>query len=208
MKKVFLLYLLSAVLVSADNLQRLESGNETFLDTESIQKIREKFIGYQVPFAAFLACADSRVAPEILFSQSIGDLFVVRNAGNVIDDVVIASLEFAVDVLQVPMLIVIGHQNCGAVNGALQLTLEDIKVKPSSLNTIFKKIQPSLDNVVDNSEITQSKMDQAVKDNAVYQLDVLISKSSVIQKKIRKKELVVYALYYEIDTGKVFELNR
>ncbi|MGD2170266.1 MAG: carbonic anhydrase [Chlamydiota bacterium] len=207
MKKVFLFFLLSTVLVSADNLQRLESGNETFLDAKSIQKVREKFIGYQAPFAACLACADSRVAPEILFSQSIGDLFVVRNAGNVIDDVVIASLEYAVDVLQVPMLVIIGHQNCGAVSGALQLTLQETKVQPSSLNAIFKKIQPSLDNVVDSSEITQSKRDQAVKDNAIYQLDVLISKSSVIQKKIRKKELTVYALYYEMDTGKVFELN-
>src|SRR4029077_7516633 len=111
--------------VSADEaLARLEAGNRRCVGGESshehnLANWRERFLKTQRPFATILACSDSRVPPELLFDQGFGDLFVVRVAGNVAGDDVIASIQYAIAHLDNKLIVVTGHQNCGAVSAAL-----------------------------------------------------------------------------------------
>jgi len=106
-------------------LQRLVDGNRRFVDGQMLHQRQgadrrgETQTGQQ-PFAAILTCSDSRVPPEILFDQGIGDLFVVRNAGNVLDDIVEGSIAYAVEHLGVPLVVVLGHTRCGAVTAAIK----------------------------------------------------------------------------------------
>lgn len=188
-------------------IEDLFKGNQKFLQNLSLQKKRQEWVTDQNPSFCVLACSDSRVAPEIICSQTLGSMFVIRNAGNVVDEIALASIEFAVEVLQVENLIVLGHQNCGAVRGALEVTLENIEVKPTRLHSIYKKIQPSFSNIVDFESINQSILDQAAQDNAIYQLKVLLKKSPIIRGAYRENRLSLFSLYYEMDTGKIFKLN-
>lgn len=105
-------------------LQALREGNRRFATGQAIHPHqdatrREEVLPGQRPFAALLACSDSRVPPEVIFDRGVGDLFVVRTAGHVVDDVALGSIEYAVEHLQVPLLVVLGHTRCGAVTAAL-----------------------------------------------------------------------------------------
>ncbi|MGV9182189.1 carbonic anhydrase [Arcanobacterium canis] len=109
--------------MSSTHLQRLLDGNARFVSntphTPAIN-LRQSLVAEQHPFAAVVACADSRVAPEIIFDQPLGAIFTVRTAGHVLDSTVIASLAYAVDHLGVEIVVVVGHESCGAVQTALQ----------------------------------------------------------------------------------------
>lgn len=185
----------------------LFDGNQTFLQNQAQQEKREEWINTQRPSFCVLACSDSRVTPEVICSQPLGSMFVVRNAGNVVDEIALSSIEFAIAVLQVENLIVLGHQNCGAVRGALEVTTQNTQVSPSSLHAIFQKIQPGLSNVVDSKKITSKVLDQASQDNARYQLKVLLRKSPVVRSAYRKNKISLFSLYYEMDTGKIIQLS-
>lgn len=124
--------------------QMLKEGNQRFISGELSQKSndevhRELLESGQSPFAIVLCCADSRVAPEIYFDQQLGDLFVIRNAGNVVDDIVLGSIEYGVEHLGSPLVVVVGHTNCGAVTAAYQGG-----DAPRNISSILKKIQPSI----------------------------------------------------------------
>ena len=106
-------------------LQMLVTGNRRYVSGQALHpnqsaERRQALVSGQQPFAAVLACADSRVPPEVFCDQGLGDLFVVRNAGNVVDDVVLGSLEYAVEHLGAPLVAVIGHTRCGAITAAVQ----------------------------------------------------------------------------------------
>jgi carbonic anhydrase len=108
-----------------DALEKLIAGNKRFYEGKSThkkweQEARQKKSASQEPFAIILGCSDSRTPPEILFDQGLGDLFVVRVAGNVVGDIELASIEFAVSHLHSPLIVVLGHQECGAVTAAMQ----------------------------------------------------------------------------------------
>ena len=172
-------------------------GNLKFLKNTKFQKSREKAIESQSPFAVVLACADSMVSPEIIFEAGIGEIYVIRNYGNVVDEVTVASSEFAVDILKASLIVVVGHQDCEAVRGTLDVTFESWKVMPKSLNIIFRKIQPSFKGI---DSVNQLK--EAIKNNAIYQKNQLIEKSPIIRSKIREGKLKCIAMYYDIRTGK------
>ena len=104
-------------------LQYLKEGNERYISNSTIirdtnEADREILKDEQHPFAVIVTCSDSRVAPEIYFDQKLGDIFVIRNAGNISDESVLGSIEYAVDHLRIPLVVVVGHTNCGAVGGA------------------------------------------------------------------------------------------
>lgn len=130
---------------SADEaLKLLKEGNARFTGGKlsrknNYPKIRTTLAGGQQPFAIVLCCADSRVAPEIYFDMKLGDIFVIRNAGNVVDDVVLGSIEYGAEHLGSPLVVVLGHTSCGAVTAAVQ----GGKV-PKNIGSIMKKIQPSI----------------------------------------------------------------
>jgi len=184
------------------SLKVLLEGNLDFLKNAKLQSSRERGIEGQNPFAVILACSDSRVSPELIFDTNLGEIFVVRNAGNVVDDVTIASIEFAIDILRTPLIIVVGHQYCGAVQGTLDVTFENWKADPESLNTIFRKIQPSFKGIDSASELTK-----ATKNNAVYQKNQLIKKSSIIRSKVREGKVKCLSMYYDMGLGRVSEIK-
>lgn len=199
--KIYIWLLLITFFINASNdksLDQLLDGNLRFLKNTRLQKSREKNIESQIPFAVILACADSRVSPELIFDADLGEIFVIRNAGNVIDEVAIASSEFAVDILKASLIVVIGHQDCGAVKGTLDVTFENWKAVPESLNTIFRKIQPSFKGIESVSQLTK-----ATKNNAIYQKNQLIEKSQIIRSRVREGKLKCLAMYYDMGTRRV-----
>jgi carbonic anhydrase len=145
--------------------------------------------GGQKPFAVVLTCADSRVPPEVLFDQRIGDIFVVRVAGNVATDEAIGSIEYAVEHLHTPNLIVVlGHERCGAVEAALQGEPVETMV-PSILNRIYPALQG----------IGKDELDKAIRANVTLTSRLLPRYSAVI----RGHRTPVVGAYYSIETGRV-----
>lgn len=132
--------------------REMERGNARFVAGEprhprqDVDR-RSELEGFQDPHAALFGCSDSRLAAEIIFDKGLGDLFVVRNAGQVISDSVIGSLEYAVAVLKVPLIIVLGHDECGAVSAAIQSVDPDAVALPAHIRTIVDQIVPAVDRV-------------------------------------------------------------
>ena len=169
----------------------LKEGNERFVNDETMPRTTNKAdiqttAGGQKPFAAVLTCADSRVSPEIYFDQKIGDIFVVRNAGNYADQEALGSIEFATKHLGAPLVVVVGHSSCGAV-----FTSYD-KVSGLSDNLQFV-----LDNIRKGIEASPSK-EAAVAVNVKVQVEVL--KNNPVIKEIGA---TVIGAEYDISTGKV-----
>lgn len=132
---------------AANAMERLKEGNARFVDCHSLhpheqKQWRMKLESGQHPFAVVLGCSDSRVPPELVFDQGLGDLFVVRVAGNVVDTDVIASIEYAVDHLQVPLVVVMGHSDCGAIGAALE-GLRDPTGEPAEIISLLYQIEPA-----------------------------------------------------------------
>lgn len=147
---------------------------------------------HQAPFAAILSCADSRVIPEILFDQGIGDLFVIRVAGNIAATEDIASLEYAVFVLEVSLILILGHERCGAV----QATLAGNSL-PGVMSTLVDAIQPAVDG---SAQAPGDRLANAVKANIQLQGQRLCS-SPVIQEAMNQGKLTLVGAYYDLDTA-------
>lgn len=152
-----------ALILLKDGNARFVSGNLAPKDhyTEDRLKLSEG----QHPFAVVLCCSDSRVAPEILFDQQLGDLFVIRNAGNVVDEDVLGSIEYAVEHLESPLVVVLGHSSCGAVTATCQG--EEL---PGHLVDIAKHIRPSISSdccINDNARRHAERMAQLIRENPI-----------------------------------------
>ncbi|MFM6191773.1 MAG: carbonic anhydrase [Planktothrix sp.] len=175
-------------------LNQLLEGNKRFIENkrknpnQSMARIEEVAQG-QAPFAAILSCADSRVPSEIIFDQGFGDLFVVRNAGNVATPEEIGSLEFGTLVLGAKVLMVIGHKNCGAVKATI-----DGKAVPGQIASILDVIQPA---------INQNKtLEENIISNVKLGMNRLQA-SPVISQLIKDGKLKIVGGYYDLDTGKI-----
>lgn len=177
-------------------LKILLAGNQRFVSEKNqhphqSKSILAKLSQDQYPFAAILGCADSRVPAEIIFDQGIGDLFVVRVAGNVASDITIGSLEYTTSVLGTPLIVVLGHERCGAVQAALAK-----KTASGKINSIIAQIKPALINV-------ENIGDNAVLANIKYQMQRLQSKSPILEKLVKAGKLKIIGAIYDLDTGKV-----
>jgi carbonic anhydrase len=131
----------------------MERGNTRFIAGEPLHprqdvERREELAAAQHPSAALFGCSDSRLAAEIIFDKGLGDLFVIRNAGQVISDSVIGSIEYAVAVLQVPLIIVLGHDECGAVRAAIDSEQPDAAALPPHIANLIAPIRPAVRRVV------------------------------------------------------------
>lgn len=180
-------------------LAQLMAGNERFVAKKRLNPHQDsvrmtEVAQSQAPFAAILSCADSRVVPEIAFDQGIGDLFVVRVAGNIAITEDIASEEYAVSVLGTPLLMVLGHERCGAVQAALKGG-----ELPGVLESLVYAIKPALDA---SAKEPGDRLTNAVKANVRLQVQRLQA-SSVIASAIQQGKLKVVGAYYDLDTGKV-----
>lgn len=178
--------------------QKLEEGNNRFVTgkmehpNQSIQR-RKELVKGQDPFAVVVSCSDSRVVPEILFDQGLGDLFVVRVAGNVIADTELESVEYAVNHLQPSFILVIGHQNCGAVEAVF-------KGLGSEAPVIAKLIEPAVKaaRAADSADPLQL----AIRINAENSAKKLMESPS-IKKKLQEGGIKVQAAFYSLETGKI-----
>lgn len=172
-------------------LEKLKTGNRQFVNNRTIHSMHEKrrlsTKKRQKPFAVILGCADSRVAPEIIFDQGIGDLFVVRVAGNVTDPVVLESIDFAVAALDSVIILVLGHANCGAVDATL--TGND-----QLIPEIAKRIEPAIQHAED--------LEDAVKMNVLYVVQEL-EKNSLLKERVHSGRLEVVGGYYDFRSGTV-----
>jgi carbonic anhydrase len=182
-------------------LQELMAGNERFVSQKmtsfehDLQVLKDKTVSKQEPFAAVLACADSRVPVELIFDQSIGHLFVTRVAGNILTPEIVGSLEYAVAVLGVKAILVLGHSNCGAVSAAVQG-----KEVPGQISVLYQHLMQGVSEAHGDAAL-------AVKRNAVYQAKLLQKSSTVIAKAIKDDGAKVAAGSYDLATGRVALLD-
>ncbi len=181
-------------------IRRLLDGNQRFIHQkrkypdQSIERLQLVAKG-QYPFASILGCADSRVPAEIVFDQGLGDLFVVRVAGNVVSDMVIGSLEYSTAVLGSQLIVVLGHRKCGAVAEAIRN-----EPLPGRMGLIIEGIKPSLERV---KLTTGEIIENAVIANVQYQVEKLQESSMILNKLLHEGKLKIVGACYDIDTGKV-----
>ncbi len=177
----------------------LMRGNERFRtgapQSRDLVHDRQAVAQAQHPKTVVLACADSRVAPEIIFDQGLGDLFVVRIAGTVADKQAIGSLEFAAQELRVPLLVVIGHQNCAGVSAACA----GGKVGSPNLKAIVAAIRAALPLTLPDG----GPLPEAVKANVRYVAGAVLDRSEILHSLVRRGELAVITAYYHMDSGEV-----
>ncbi len=154
----------------------------------------------QAPFACVLSCSDSRVPVEILFDRGIGDIFVIRVAGNVANVDEIASLEYGTDHLNVPLLVVLGHSQCGAVTAVVKN-----EEAHGNIPYLIKGIIPAVEAVKkkDPNASGESLVDLAVKANVWQAIEDIFKKSPIIADRVKNNKLKVLGAYYQLDTGKV-----
>ncbi|HPQ09181.1 MAG TPA: carbonic anhydrase [Bacteroidia bacterium] len=186
-------------------LELLMKGNERFTSNLSINKdhlnVLSTFSNEQKPFAFVLSCIDSRAPVEIIFDQGIGDLFSARVAGNIINDDIIASAEFAVEMIGVKLIFVLGHTNCGAMSACLK------KIKNGHLKYLVEKIEPTYlkyQQVIDKDPFPQNKLAEL---NVLETTKLLLSKSIIIKNAVTNKSLKIATGMYDISNGKVSLLS-
>jgi carbonic anhydrase len=178
-------------------LAHLMAGNQRFISGKltsyehDLAILKRNTVDKQEPYAAVLACADSRVPVELIFDESIGHIFVTRVAGNVLTPEIVASLEYGATVLGTKVLLVMGHASCGAVKATIQHT-----EVPGQISALFPHIQPAVDQAGDNLEA-------ATKANARIQAALLRESSTVISALVKQGKLKVAAAYYALATGSV-----
>lgn len=181
-------------------LKRLMDGNQRFVhqlsEHRNQSQARMKEVAQaQHPFAALLSCADSRVAPEILFDEGIGDLFDIRIAGNIVTPEVLGSLEYAVDFLGTPLIMVLGHERCGAVTAAVQG-----KRLSGHISSFVKAIKPAISKIEGTSD---DLVDKAVVANVHYQVQKLKQNSTILSQRLLDGKLRIVGGRYDLDTGEV-----
>jgi carbonic anhydrase len=153
----------------------------------------------QSPFAVILTCSDSRVAPEILFDQGLGDLFVLRTAGNVLADVVIGSIEYAVEHLGAPLIMVLGHERCGAVSAAVDMVTKHATF-PGHIGSLADAIKPAVDVVKDKGG---DLVDAAVSENARMVAGLLEDAEPILSEAVHSKHIMIVSARYDLDDGEV-----
>jgi len=192
-----LLVPLFLLLIPTDALQRLKEGNDRFTQDklehpDRTRERREETAPRQSPFAVVLGCSDSRIPPEIVFDQGIGDLFVVREAGNVVSEIELESILFSVVTNQSSLVVVLGHENCGAIQAVVQKNTQ-------SIPEIAALVQKALAQQKIEGELTVEK---AVKANVRYTVDKL-KQDKTIDSYIQQNKVKVVGGYYHLESGKV-----
>ena len=178
-------------------MDRLMAGNGRFVRNqlasfqEDVDILRAGTAAHQEPFAAVLSCADSRVPVELVFDQSIGHLFVMRVAGNIATTEIMASLEYGSAVLGTRLIVVLGHQGCGAVKAAVAA-----KAVPGQISALYRPLRPAI-------EQAGADVEAVGMANARIQADLVATSSPVLADLIKQGRLKVAAAYYSLTTGKV-----
>lgn len=185
------------------SLKRLLEGNERYVEGVSkrhdFRHEREALAGGQNPYAGILSCADSRIAPEYAFDSGRGDLFVCRVAGNFANEETIASLEYGVAVLGIPLILVLGHESCGAVDAAIK-SVRDDKPLPGHMPSLVTAIAPAVKAV---SQQTGDVLGNAIRQNVVDNVAKLKSATPILSAAVEQNKLKVIGGIYRLKDGRV-----
>jgi carbonic anhydrase len=182
----------------------LKEGNERFVagnpehPSQSIQH-RAALAASQQPSTVVFGCADSRVAAEIIFDQGLGDMFVVRTAGHVIDSAVLGSVEYAVTVLDVPLIVVLGHDNCGAVKAALA-ALDDGRIPGGYVRDVVERVTPS---ILLGRRDGLTRVDEFEARHVLETGAQLMDRSAAINGRVEAGTLAIVGLTYQLADGRV-----
>jgi carbonic anhydrase len=184
-------------------LERLRQGNTRYVDGVSLRHDfkheREALAGGQNPYAAILSCADSRIAPEYAFDSGRGDLFVCRVAGNFANTDSVASLEYAVAVLGAPLILVLGHESCGAVDATIK-SLRDNKPLPGHMPSLVEGIAPAVKTVLPQGGDTLAK---AIRQNVLDNVAKLSAATPILSAAVEQHKLRVVGGVYGLRDGRV-----
>ena len=178
----------------------LKNGNLRFLENKSVHLNYAHEIDLtkkeQHPHTLVLTCIDSRVPPEIIFDQGIGNLFVARVAGNIEDDNILGSMEFATTIKHTKLIVVLGHNYCGAVQGAID------NIGLEHLTQLTSQIKPSI-NPHKTYPLSDYTIDDTSRKNVVLTIEKIIQKSATLEHQLKNKEIKIIGAYYDITNGKV-----
>jgi carbonic anhydrase len=188
----------------SDSLARLKAGNSRFVaapaDARTSDALQRNALARgQSPFATVLSCADSRVPPEVIFRATLGELFVVRAAGHVADHSVLASVEYAAEHLHVPLVVVMGHEMCGAVKAAVD-TPAGTSLGPN-LDYLLKAIRPAVTRTAGHP--AESRLRAAILENVEETINDLLVKSALLRHLAETDRIALVGAYYELATGRV-----
>ena len=191
------------VLSPEASLERLLKGNHRYVEGLSrrhdFKHEREVLAGGQNPYAGILSCADSRIAPEYAFDSGRGDLFVCRVAGNFANDDSVASLEYAVAILGTPLILVLGHDSCGAIDATIK-SLKDNTVLPGHLPSLVAALAPAVKAV---SQHEGNPLDNAIRQNVIDNVAKLKSATPILSAAVEQGKLKVVGGIYRLTDGRV-----
>ena len=176
-------------------LERLKQGNKRFVEGKLSEKDfvgrRAELLEGQKPFATVISCSDSRVVPEYIFDANMGEIFVVRVAGNILDKAVIGSIEYGVGHLKTPLLVVLGHSKCGAVTAACSKHKEG-----NYIDYIMNKIEPA---------VKEGDVEESVVENMKCVVEEIQKNSPVVKKAVEEGRLKIVGMKYLLETGEAKE---
>jgi carbonic anhydrase len=191
--------------------ERLQEGNRRFIsgvrssDILASQARRNELAAGQEPFAIILGCSDSRVPAELVFDQGLGDLFVIRVAGNIVASSQIGSVEFAAERFATPLVVVLGHSRCGAVSATLEELMRPREDQSRNLRSIVDRIRPSVEALLATGlrDDHEALVEQAIRSNVRVSANQLRHGSDLLEQLIQQKRLLVVGAEYSLDTGVV-----
>jgi len=184
-------------------LQQLIEGNQRYLIKTSSHphrwaQRRREIAAAQRPWAVIISCSDSRVPPELIFDCGLGDLFVIRLAGNILDDAVLGSIEYAVEHLAVKLVMVLGHSRCGAVTAAVKA---GAAAEPAGhISVIIKALQPAVEEAASQAG---DRIDQTIRCHVRRTIEQLGRAKPILEKLVRTSEVKLVGAYYDLDSGQV-----
>lgn len=183
----------------------LVEGNQNFVNGSPAHPrqdvdVRRAIANKQRPFAALFGCSDSRLAAEMIFDVGLGDLFVVRNAGQVMAETILGSLEFAVEVLEVPLILVLGHDECGAVKAAMEAANGKLELQGEFIHNLVDRIKPTLDR---SSALGETSIDEITARHVADTIEELLERSKVISDAVKAGKLAVVGANYKLALGDV-----
>ena len=192
-------------------LERLREGNRRFVSgvrsggTLPIHARRRELLAGQQPFAVILGCSDSRVPVELVFDQGLGDLFVIRVAGNIVTPSQFGSVEYAAQHLGAQLVVVLGHSGCGAVSATVEEVMQPTDLPSPHLRSIIERIQPSVEPLLANEprHDTEALVRQAIRANIHAAAKYLQHESEILKDLIQRDELLIVGAEYSLETGVV-----
>lgn len=197
------------MVTAVEALERLKEGNQRFASGKPIrnQDVLQcaKHAQGQNPFATIIGCSDSRVPVEMIFDQGMGDLFVIRVAGNIVAPSIVGSVEFAVDYFDCPLIIVLGHSHCGAIKSTIEV-LQNPRAKPTSnLMSIVKRIYPAVQPLylTELKEDIEKLWHHGVRANVAASVSQLRHSTEMLEGMVERGEIQIVGAEYIIETGEV-----